>query len=50
LADLELKSGMVGKKIGKKKPDVTWLIRRVDLARPGQKLGCNPLTFILFFY
>jgi hypothetical protein len=30
LADLELKSGLVGKKIGKKKSDVTWLIRRVD--------------------
>ena len=28
---------------------MTWLARRVNPARPGQKLGCNPLIFIFDF-
>jgi hypothetical protein len=34
------------KKQGKEKPDMTRLTRRVDPAKPGQKPGCNPLTFV----
>ena len=34
-------TGRVEEKIGKEKT-------RCDLARPGQKPGCNPLTFVFF--
>jgi len=38
------------KKREKKKPGVTWLTRRVDLARPGQDPVANPLTFVFFLF
>ena len=38
-ADLELEPGWVEKKIDKEKTGVT--------RQPGQKPGCNPLTFLL---
>jgi hypothetical protein len=42
----ELEAGWIKKKQGEEKSDVTRLTRRVDLARPDQKHGCNPLIFV----
>jgi hypothetical protein len=44
----ELEAGWIKKKQGEEKSDVTRLTRRVDLARPDQKHGCNPLIFVFF--
>jgi hypothetical protein len=44
-ANPELESGRVEEKIGKEK--IRYNV--VDPARPGQKLGCNSLTFDYFF-
>jgi hypothetical protein len=40
--DPGLEPGWVEEKIGKEKT-------RCDLAKPGQKFGCNPLTFVFFY-
>ena len=49
-ADPGLEPGQVEEKTGEGKTRCDPDDDTVDPARPGQKLGCNPLTFVCFFY